>query len=111
MSSSVGLRASSAAAPARAHEAPRRWTESGRRLYNRRNPGRTKHDAVTARFPPKRFAMGAVLVTGATGFVGAAVALGYLLISLRMYLQVLHLYDPDRFPANEPEAGGFHAVE
>jgi TRAP-type C4-dicarboxylate transport system permease small subunit len=42
---------------------------------------------------------------------GAAVALGYLLISLRMYLQVLHLYDPGRFPANEPEAGGFHAVE
>jgi TRAP-type C4-dicarboxylate transport system permease small subunit len=42
---------------------------------------------------------------------GAAVAVGYLLISLRMHLQVLHLYDPDRFPANEPEAGGFHAVE
>jgi TRAP-type C4-dicarboxylate transport system permease small subunit len=42
---------------------------------------------------------------------GASIALGYLLICLRMYLQVLHLYDPDRFPAHEPEAGGFHAVE
>ncbi len=42
---------------------------------------------------------------------GAAVALGYLLISLRMFLQVLHVYDPRRFPANEPESGGIHAVE
>jgi hypothetical protein len=32
----------------------------------------------------------------------AAIPLGYTLISFRMYLQVLHLYDPDRFPANEP---------
>ena len=42
---------------------------------------------------------------------GASVALGYTLISLRMYVQVLHLWDPERFPANEPDAGGFHAVE
>jgi hypothetical protein len=28
-----------------------------------------------------------------------------------MYIQFLNLYDPDRFPANEPAAGGFHAVE
>jgi TRAP-type C4-dicarboxylate transport system permease small subunit len=42
---------------------------------------------------------------------GAAIPLGYALISIRMYIQFLHLYDPDRFPANEPAAGGFHAVE
>jgi TRAP-type C4-dicarboxylate transport system permease small subunit len=42
---------------------------------------------------------------------GAAIALGYMLISLRMYMQVLHLYDPDRFAAHEPEDAGFHAVE
>jgi TRAP-type C4-dicarboxylate transport system permease small subunit len=42
---------------------------------------------------------------------GAAVGLGYFLISVRLYVQFLHLYDPDRFPANEPESGGFHAVE
>lgn len=42
---------------------------------------------------------------------GAAVALGYLLTAFRMHIQVLHLWDPDRFPANEPQAGGFHAVE
>jgi TRAP-type C4-dicarboxylate transport system permease small subunit len=41
----------------------------------------------------------------------AAIPLGYTLIAVRMYIQVLHLFDPDRFPANEPEAGGFHAVE
>jgi len=41
---------------------------------------------------------------------GAAIAIGYTLISLRMWVQVLHLYNPDRFPANEP-AEGFHAVE
>jgi TRAP-type C4-dicarboxylate transport system permease small subunit len=41
----------------------------------------------------------------------AAIPLGYALISVRMYIQVLHLYDPGRFPANEPAAGGFHAVE
>jgi TRAP-type C4-dicarboxylate transport system permease small subunit len=42
---------------------------------------------------------------------GAAIALGYTLISLRLYVQLLHLYDPERFPANEPKEGGFHAVE
>jgi len=48
----------------------------------------------------------------------AAIPLGYVLISLRMYIQVLHLYDPGRFPANEPapvaaikDVGGFHTVE
>ncbi len=41
----------------------------------------------------------------------ACIPLGYALVSVRMYIQVLHLYDPDRFPANEPAAGGFHAVE
>jgi TRAP-type C4-dicarboxylate transport system permease small subunit len=41
----------------------------------------------------------------------AAIPLGYALISIRMYVQILHLYDPARFPSNEPAAGGFHAVE
>lgn len=41
----------------------------------------------------------------------AAIPLGYALISLRMYVQVLHVYDPERFPANEPAPAGFHAVE
>jgi TRAP-type C4-dicarboxylate transport system permease small subunit len=41
----------------------------------------------------------------------AAIPLGYALISVRMYIQVLHLYDAERFPANEPSGGGFHAVE
>jgi TRAP-type C4-dicarboxylate transport system permease small subunit len=31
-----------------------------------------------------------------------AIPIGYTLISLRMFIQVLHLYDPHRFPANEP---------
>jgi len=42
---------------------------------------------------------------------GAAIPLGYALISIRMYIQLLHLYDPARFAANEPAEGGFHAVE
>ncbi len=42
---------------------------------------------------------------------GAAIPLGYVLISIRMYIQLLNIYDPDRFPANEPAPGGFHAVE
>ena len=42
---------------------------------------------------------------------GAAIALGYTLTALRLFIQTLHLYDPDRFPANEPRSGGFHAVE
>jgi len=41
---------------------------------------------------------------------GAAIAIGYALISLRMWVQILHLINPVRFPANEP-AEGFHAVE
>lgn len=41
----------------------------------------------------------------------AAIPLGYVLISVRMYLQFLNLYDPKRFPAHEPAAGGFHAVD
>jgi hypothetical protein len=41
----------------------------------------------------------------------AAIPLGYALISVRMYLQLLHLYDPGRFPANEPRTDSFHAVE
>lgn len=41
----------------------------------------------------------------------AAIPLGYALISLRMYIQVLHLYDPDRFPANEPAHGEFEGTE
>ncbi len=42
---------------------------------------------------------------------GASVALGYALTALRMYIQVLQFWDPERFPANEPESAGFHAVE
>ncbi|MDP2334135.1 MAG: TRAP transporter small permease [Reyranella sp.] len=42
---------------------------------------------------------------------GAAITLGYALTALRMYLQYLHLWNPDRFPASEHEAGGMHAVE
>ena len=41
----------------------------------------------------------------------AAIPVGYGLIALRMYLQVLNLYDPDRFAANEPGSAGLHAVE
>jgi TRAP-type C4-dicarboxylate transport system permease small subunit len=41
----------------------------------------------------------------------AAIPLGYGLIAIRMQLQILHLYDPDRFPASAPAGGGFHAVE
>jgi TRAP-type C4-dicarboxylate transport system permease small subunit len=41
----------------------------------------------------------------------AAIPLGYALISLRMFIQVLHLFDPGRFPASEPAAATFHAPE
>jgi TRAP-type C4-dicarboxylate transport system permease small subunit len=41
----------------------------------------------------------------------AAIPLGYGLISIRMYIQVLHLYDPDRFGASAPAGGGFHGGE
>jgi TRAP-type C4-dicarboxylate transport system permease small subunit len=41
----------------------------------------------------------------------AAIPLGYALISLRMYIQVLHLYDPVRFASNEPPHGGLEGSE
>jgi TRAP-type C4-dicarboxylate transport system permease small subunit len=41
----------------------------------------------------------------------AAIPVGYAMISLRMFIQVLHLYDPDRFPANEPAVAGHGAHE
>jgi TRAP-type C4-dicarboxylate transport system permease small subunit len=41
----------------------------------------------------------------------AAIPLGYALVSLRMWVQVLHLYDPARFPSNEPAHGGFEGTE
>lgn len=40
-----------------------------------------------------------------------AIPVGYFLISVRMYLQVLSLYDPDRFPDSMPADGEFHGVE
>jgi TRAP-type C4-dicarboxylate transport system permease small subunit len=42
---------------------------------------------------------------------GAAIPLGYTLISVRMYIQVLNLYDPVRFRSYGPTADRFHAVE
>lgn len=41
----------------------------------------------------------------------AAIPLGYGLISIRMYTQVLHLADPERFPAIGPRAGTAHVFE
>ena len=41
----------------------------------------------------------------------AAIPIGYALISLRMFIQALHLYDPDSFPANEPAHGGMEGSE
>jgi TRAP-type C4-dicarboxylate transport system permease small subunit len=41
----------------------------------------------------------------------AAIALGYALVSLRMFVQVLNLYDPARFPAHEPADSSFHTPE
>ena len=41
----------------------------------------------------------------------AAIPIGYGLTSLRMYIQVLHLYDPERFAAHEPAHGGFEGGE
>lgn len=41
----------------------------------------------------------------------AAIPLGYGLISLRMYLQILALLAPERFPVSAPAGGGLHAVE
>jgi TRAP-type transport system small permease protein len=42
---------------------------------------------------------------------GAAITLGYGLISIRMYLQLLHLAAPGRFPAYAPVGGDLHVVE
>jgi TRAP-type C4-dicarboxylate transport system permease small subunit len=42
---------------------------------------------------------------------GAAIPVGYTLICLRMFVQFLHLLNPTRFSAHEPDDGGFHAVE
>jgi len=41
----------------------------------------------------------------------AAIPLGYGLVSIRLILQALHLYDPGRFPENAPAAQGLHASE
>lgn len=41
----------------------------------------------------------------------AAIPLGYGLISLRMYLQILTLLAPERFPVSAPVGGGLHAGE
>jgi len=41
----------------------------------------------------------------------AAIPVGYALISLRMFIQVLHLYDPDRYPSNEPSHGDYEGTE
>ena len=41
----------------------------------------------------------------------AAIPLGYGLTALRMMVQVLHLYDPRRFPASEPVDRGVHSAE
>jgi TRAP-type C4-dicarboxylate transport system permease small subunit len=41
----------------------------------------------------------------------AAIPLGYGLNAVRRYIQILHLYDPDRFAANAPAGGGFHGVD
>jgi TRAP-type C4-dicarboxylate transport system permease small subunit len=40
-----------------------------------------------------------------------AIPIGYGLISLRMYVQLLHVYDPDRFAENAPAHEGFEGGE
>ena len=40
-----------------------------------------------------------------------AIPLGYALAALRMYVQALHLLDPDRFPAYEPTDADMHIQE
>jgi TRAP-type C4-dicarboxylate transport system permease small subunit len=42
---------------------------------------------------------------------GAAITLGYFLISIRMYLQLLNVANPRRFPAYAPVGGDVHGVE
>ena len=41
----------------------------------------------------------------------AAIPIGYALISLRMYIQVLNLYDPGRFAANEARHGEIEGAD
>lgn len=41
----------------------------------------------------------------------ATIPIGYGLIALRMYLQILNIYDPERFPENAPARGGLHGGE
>lgn len=41
----------------------------------------------------------------------AAIPLGYGLVSLRMFLQVLHLYDPQRYPPHAPRAQHFQSPD
>jgi hypothetical protein len=41
----------------------------------------------------------------------AAIPVGYGLIAVRMYIQVLHLYDPARFAENAPAGGHSHGGE
>jgi TRAP-type C4-dicarboxylate transport system permease small subunit len=41
----------------------------------------------------------------------AAIPIGYALVSLRMYIQLLNLYDPGRFAANEPQHGEFEGAD
>jgi TRAP-type C4-dicarboxylate transport system permease small subunit len=41
----------------------------------------------------------------------AAIPIGYALISLRMFIQFLNLYDPARFRAHEPAHAGFEGGE
>src|SRR3990172_5810041 len=42
---------------------------------------------------------------------GAAITLGYALISIRMYLQLLNIADPERFRSYAPVGGDLHVVE
>lgn len=41
----------------------------------------------------------------------AAIPLGYALISIRMYVQVLHLVSPQRFPVNAPTEETFQTID
>ena len=41
----------------------------------------------------------------------AAIPLGYMLVSLRLYLQTLHIIDPERFPTHEPPDADLYKVE
>jgi TRAP-type C4-dicarboxylate transport system permease small subunit len=41
----------------------------------------------------------------------AAIPIGYALVSLRMYIQVLNIFDPERFAANEPRHGEFEGAD